>query len=314
VSLMSDWEHKMQAIVDETILENVTSLAGVPSWMLVLLNNVLETTGKQNLSEVWPNLEVYFHGGVSFTPYANQYKTLLPKKGFRYYEIYNASEGFFAIQDQNNSDELLLMLDYGIFYEFIPMEWYGTSEEKAIPLSEVQLHKNYAIIITTNAGLWRYKVGDTVRFTSLSPYRIKITGRTRSHINVFGEELIIENAEQALRKVCKLTKAEIVDYTAAHIFMEGKKKGGHEWLIEFRTPPEDINYFNELFDNALKALNSDYEAKRYNNITLNKPIIHVARERLFYDWLKQNNKLGGQHKISRLSNHRDYLEALLNLD
>lgn len=314
VSLMSDWEHKMQAIVDETIHENVTSLAGVPSWMLVLLNNVLETTRKQNLFEVWPNLEVYFHGGVSFTPYINQYKKILPKKEFRYYEIYNASEGFFAIQDQNNSNELLLMLDYGIFYEFIPMEIYGSEQERAIPLSEVELNKNYAIIITTNAGLWRYKVGDTVRFTSLNPYRIKITGRTRSHINVFGEELIIENAEQALKKVCKLTKAEIVDYTAAPIFMEGKEKGGHEWLIEFKTPPCDIDYFTELFDNALKALNSDYEAKRYNNITLNKPIIHMARERLFYDWLKQNNKLGGQHKIARLSNNRDYLEALLNLD
>src|SRR5690606_5930369 len=314
VSLMSDWEHKMQAIVDETIQENVTSLAGVPSWMLVLLNNVLETTGKKDLFEVWPNLEVYFHGGVSFTPYVNQYKKLLPKKGFRYYEIYNASEGFFAIQDQNNSSELLLMLDYGIFYEFIPMELYGLPEEKAIPLSEVELHKNYAIIITTNAGLRRYKVGDAVRFTSLSPYRIKITGRTKCHINVFGEELIIENAEQALKKVCKLTKAEIVDYTAAPIFMEGKEKGGHEWIIEFKRPPNDIDYFNELFDNALKALNSDYEAKRYNNITLNKPLIHVARKSLFYDWLKQNDKLGGQHKIPRLSNNREYLEALLKLD
>jgi hypothetical protein len=206
------------------------------------------------------------------------------------------------------------MLDYGIFYEFIPMEFYGTTEEKAMPLSEVELDKNYAIIITTNAGLWRYKVGDTVRFTSLSPYRIKITGRTRSHINVFGEELIIENAEQALKKVCELTKADIVDYTAAPIFMEGKEKGSHEWLIEFKKQPDDINYFTELFDNALKSLNSDYEAKRYNNITLNKPIIHIAREHLFYDWLKKSNKLGGQHKIPRLSNNRDYLEALLNLD
>ncbi|WP_298237529.1 GH3 auxin-responsive promoter family protein [uncultured Algibacter sp.] len=314
VSLMSDWEHKMQAIVDETINENVTSLAGVPSWMLVLLNDVLKTTGKQNLFEIWPNLEVYFHGGVSFTPYIDQYKNILPKKDFKYYEIYNASEGFFAIQDQNNSDELLLMLDYGIFYEFIPMHVYGTEEEYAIPLGDVQLNKNYAIIITTNAGLWRYKVGDTVRFTSLNPYRIKVTGRTRHHINVFGEELIIENAEAALKKVCKRTKAEIVDFTAAPIFMEGKEKGGHEWLIEFKTPPKDLNYFNELFDNALKSLNSDYEAKRYNNITLNKPKIHVAREHLFYDWLKQNNKLGGQHKIPRLSNSRNYLEALLNLD
>ncbi len=314
VSLMSDWEYKMQAIVDETISENVTSLTGVPSWMLVLLNNVLETTGKQNLHDVWPNLEVYFHGGVSFTPYVDQYKKILPKNNFKYYEIYNASEGFFAIQDQNNSSELLLMLDYGIFYEFIPMSIYASSEEKAIPLSEVKLNQNYAVVITTNAGLWRYKIGDTVRFTSLSPYRIKVSGRTKHHINVFGEELIIENAEDALKKVCKRTKAEIVDYTAAPIFMKDKEKGAHEWLIEFKTPPEDLNYFNELFDNALKSLNSDYEAKRYNNLTLNKPKIHIARQQLFYDWLKQNNKLGGQHKIPRLSNTRDYMEDLLSLN
>ena len=314
VSLMSDWEYKMQAIVNETINENVTSLAGVPSWMLVLLNNVLETTNKESLLDIWPNLEVYFHGGVSFTPYVNQYKKILPKKDFKYYEIYNASEGFFAIQDQNNSNELLLMLDYGVFYEFIPMETYDTQQEYAIPLSEVKIHKNYAIIITTNAGLWRYKIGDTVRFTSLNPYRIKITGRTKHHINVFGEELIIENAEAAFKKVCKRTKAEIVDFTAAPIFMKDKEKGAHEWLIEFRTPPKDINYFSELFDNALKSLNSDYEAKRYNNITLNKPKINVARQHLFYDWLKQNNKLGGQHKIPRLSNSRNYIEELLELN
>lgn len=314
VSLMSDWEHKMQAIVNETINENVTSLAGVPSWMLVLLNNVLETTGKQNLHDVWPNLEVYFHGGVSFTPYKDQYKKILPKKDFKYYEIYNASEGFFAIQDQNNSNELLLMLDYGIFYEFIPMDIYATDAEKAIPLSEVKLHQNYAVIITTNAGLWRYKIGDTVKFTSLNPYRIKVSGRTKHFINVFGEELIIENAEEALKKVCKKTKSEIVDYTAAPIFMEGKEKGAHEWLIEFKTPPKDIDYFNELLDNALKALNSDYEAKRYNNITLNKPKINIARKNLFYDWLKQNNKLGGQHKVPRLSNTRLYLDDLMKLN
>ncbi|WP_452231568.1 GH3 auxin-responsive promoter family protein [Lacinutrix sp. MEBiC02595] len=314
VSLMSDWEHKMQAIVNETINENVTSLAGVPSWMLVLLNNVLETTGKGNLHEVWPNLEVYFHGGVSFTPYQQQYKNILPNSSFKYYEIYNASEGFFAIQDHNNSSELLLMLDYGIFYEFIPMETYGGFNEKIIPLAEVEIGKNYAVIITTNAGLWRYKIGDTVRFTSTKPYRIKVSGRTKHHINVFGEELIIENAEDALKTVCKKTKAEIVDYTAAPIFMQGKEKGAHEWLIEFKKPPKDINMFNELFDNALKALNSDYEAKRYNNLTLNKPTVHVAREKLFYDWLKQNNKLGGQHKIPRLSNTRDYIEQLLKLN
>lgn len=314
VSLMSDWEYKMQTIVDETINENVTSLTGVPSWMLVLLNNALETTGKNNLFDIWPNLEVYFHGGVSFTPYKDQYKKLLPKTGFKYYEIYNASEGFFAIQDQNNSNELLLMLDYGIFYEFIPMDTYGTPEQKIIPLSEVKLHKNYALIITTNAGLWRYKIGDTVRFTSINPYRIKVSGRTKHHINVFGEELIIENAEEALKKVCKKTKAEIVDYTAAPIFMQGKEKGAHEWIIEFKTPPKDIDYFNELFDNALKSLNSDYEAKRYNNITLNKPKIHLGRKNLFYDWLKQSNKLGGQHKVPRLSNTRCYIDELLQLN
>ncbi len=315
VSLMSDWEHKMQAIVNETIHENVTSLAGVPSWMLVLLNNVLETTEKESLFDVWPNLEVYFHGGVSFVPYEDQYKNILPyKKDFKYYEIYNASEGFFAIQDQNHSNELLLMLDYGIFYEFIPMDVYATALEYAIPLSEVELFKNYAIVITTNAGLWRYKIGDTVRFTSLSPYRIKISGRTKHHINVFGEELIIENAEDALTRACKLTNAEIVEFTAAPVFMEGKEKGAHEWLIEFKTPPRDIDYFNEMFDNSLKSLNSDYEAKRYNNITLNKPKIHIARTRLFHDWLKLNNKLGGQHKVPRLSNTRDYLEELLQLN
>jgi len=314
VSLMSDWETKMAAIVNETINENVTSLAGVPSWMLVLLNNILDKTDKTSLFEIWPNLEVYFHGGVSFNPYLEQYQKILPKKDFKYYEIYNASEGFFAIQDKNHSSELLLMLDYGIYYEFIPMETHGTPNQRVIPLSEVEKGKNYAVIITTNAGLWRYKIGDTVRFTSISPYRIKVSGRTKHHINVFGEELIIENAENALKKVCKKTKSEIVDYTAAPVFMEGKEKGAHEWLIEFKTPPKDIDYFNELFDNALKALNSDYEAKRYNNMTLNKPKINVAREKLFYDWLKQNNKLGGQHKVPRLSNTRDYMEELLKLN
>jgi len=314
VSLMSEWETKMQAIVEETIEENVTSLAGVPSWMLVLLNNVLEKTRKQNLFEIWPNLEVYFHGGVSFNPYIEQYRAILPKKEFKYYEIYNASEGFFAIQDQNYSGDLLLMLDYGIFYEFIPMDTYGTKHQKVVPLSEVELNKNYAVIITTNAGLWRYKIGDTIRFVSLKPHRIKVSGRTKHHINAFGEELIIENAEDALKKVCKRTSAEIVDYTAAPIFMKGKEKGAHEWIIEFKSAPNDMAYFEELFDNALKALNSDYEAKRYNNMTLNKPKIHCGRPNLFYDWLKENDKLGGQHKVPRLSNSRDYVEELLRLN
>lgn len=314
VSLMSDWEIKMQAIVDETRYENVTSLAGVPSWMLVLLNNVLETTGKDNLFDIWPNLEVYFHGGVSFVPYVDQYKSILPRSNFKYYEIYNASEGFFAIQDQNHSSELLLMLDYGIFYEFIPMETFGTPNQKVIRLADVEVGKNYAVIITTNAGLWRYLIGDTIRFTSVNPYRIKVSGRTKHHINAFGEELIIENAEDALRDVCRDTQAEIVDYTAAPIFMKGKDKGAHEWLIEFKTPPKDMERFNQLLDASLKALNSDYDAKRLNNMTLNMPKVHIARERLFYDWLKQHNKLGGQHKIPRLSNSRQYMDELLQMN
>jgi len=313
VSLMSDWETKMQAIVEESIKENVTSLAGVPSWMLVLLNNVLETTGYTNVLELWPNLEVYFHGGVSFNPYEKQYKKIIPSSSFKYYETYNASEGFFAIQDQNESDELLLMLDYGIFYEFIPMDSYGTETEDVIPLAEDEKGKNYAMIITTNAGLWRYQIGDTVRFTCIDPYRIKVTGRTKHFINVFGEELIIENTDQALKKVSQKIGCEISDYTVAPIFMKGKNKGAHEWLIEFKTPPKDLNYFTELLDNALKSLNSDYEAKRYNNMTLNLPKINVVRSGLFHDWLKTKNKLGGQHKIPRLSNSRTFLEELLKL-
>ncbi|RAJ15335.1 GH3 auxin-responsive promoter family protein [Arenibacter echinorum] len=314
VSLMSEWETKLQAIIRESVQENVTSLAGVPSWMLVLLNNVLEQTGKENLFTVWENLEVYFHGGVSFSPYKDQYSRLLPRKNFNYYEIYNASEGFFAIQDRNNADDLLLMLDYGIFYEFIPMETYGTSDQITLPLWNVKVDRNYAVIITTNAGLWRYKIGDTVRFTSTNPYRIKITGRTKHHINVFGEELIIENAEEALKTICIKTGSEIKDYTVAPIFMEGKEKGAHEWIIEFRKPPEELAYFTEILDNALKSLNSDYEAKRYNNITLKLPKVHIARENLFYDWLKSKDKLGGQHKIPRLSNKRDYIEELLQMN
>jgi|TARA_B110000003_G_scaffold60_1_gene89 hypothetical protein len=314
VSLMSDWEYKMQAIVNETINENVTSLAGVPSWMLVLLNNVLESTGNKNILDVWPNLEVYFHGGVSFLPYVDQYKSIIPSKSFKYYEIYNASEGFFAIQDRNQSDELLLMLDYGIFYEFIPMQTHGTPTEVLIPLSQVEKGINYAIVITTNAGLWRYKIGDTILFTSTKPYRIKVTGRTKHFINVFGEELIIENTDKALKIVAKKTKSEILDYTVAPIFMEGKTKGAHEWIIEFKTPPKDLGYFNELLDNSLKSINSDYESKRYKNITLNKPVIHSAKQGLFYKWMKRNDKLGGQHKIPRLSNSRDFLEELLKIN
>ena len=313
VALMSNWETKMDAIIDETINENITSLAGVPSWMLVLLNRVLERTGKDNILEVWPNLEVYFHGGVNFNPYREQYKKMIPKKEFKYYEIYNASEGFFAIQDRNHSKELLLMLDYGIFYEFIPMSDYNGENSKTIPLSEVKKDIDYALIITTNGGLWRYLIGDTIRFTSLDPYRIKITGRTKHYINVFGEELNIENVEDALKMACEKTSATISDYTVGPIFMSGKEKGSHEWIIEFNNKPDSMGYFTEVLDNALKSINSDYEAKRYLNITLMPPKVHQAKQGLFYCWLKKKNKLGGQHKVPRLSNTRDFLEELLEL-
>lgn len=314
VSLMNEWETKMKAIVEESMNENVTNFAGVPSWMLVLLNQVLEESGKRDLTEVWPNLEAYFHGGVSFEPYREQYQKIIPKSSFQYYETYNASEGFFAIQDRNNSDELLLMLDYGIFYEFVPMTTYGTPELKAIPLSEVELDVNYAVVITTNSGLWRYMIGDTVRFTSLKPYRIRVTGRTKHHINVFGEELMIENADKAVAKACEETGLEVIDYSAAPIFMKEREKGSHEWMIEFRSVPQDITKFSRILDATLKELNSDYEAKRYNDMTLAFPTINVARPRLFYDWLKREDKLGGQHKIPRLSNTREYMDVLKRMN
>ncbi len=313
VALMANWEEKMPAIVAETIHEDVTSLAGVPSWMMVLLNSVLEKTGKEDILQVWPNMEVFFHGGVSFEPYQEPYKKLLPSPSIKYYETYNASEGFFAIQDSNDSKDLLLMLDYGIFYEFIPMDTYGTTNQVIVPLDQVEIGKNYAIVITTNAGLWRYKVGDTVRFTSTSPYRIKVTGRTKHHINVFGEELIIENAEQALKKTIEEIPCVIKDYTVAPVFMQGRDKGAHEWIIEFESPPEQLDTFKTLLDKNLQEVNSDYAAKRYLNTTLREPTVHVAVDGLFYSWLKSKNKLGGQHKIPRLSNSRDYLEELLIL-
>lgn len=310
ISLMSEWETKLTAIINETKTENVTSFAGVPSWMLVLLNRILSETNHTNLFELWPNLEVYFHGGVNFEPYREQYQKILPNTDFKYYEIYNASEGFFAIQDLNYSNDLLLMLDYGIFYEFIPMDTFGTPNQKVIPLSEVELFKNYAVVITTNSGLWRYLIGDTVRFTSLNPYRIRVSGRTKHHINVFGEELMVENTDQAIAKTCSQLNCDVKDYTVAPIFMKNKEKGSHEWMIEFKKAPEDVSLFAKILDETLQSVNSDYEAKRYKNMTLNPLKINVARENLFYDWLKLKDKLGGQHKIPRLSNQRDYLEQL----
>ena len=308
VSLMSEWEAKLNAIIEETSKENVTSLVGVPSWMLVLINKLMQANGQAELSRIWPNIEVYFHGGVSFRPYKSQFDELFAQHNLQYYEIYNASEGFFAIQDLNGSDELLLMLDYGIFYEFIP---FGQPDSSIIPLASVELGVNYNLVITTNGGLWRYKIGDVVRFTSLSPYRIQISGRTKHFINTFGEELVIENADRAIEIVAKEMKLEVVDYTAAPIFMEGEKQGSHEWLIEFQNPPDDLSRFTMRLDECLKELNSDYEAKRYKDLTMSLPKIQIARKRLFYDWLTRRNKLGGQHKVPRLSNDRKVIETLL---
>jgi len=313
VSLMGNWEEKMPAIIEESLNQNVTSLAGVPSWMLVLLNEILDQTEANNIKDIWPDLEVYFHGGVSFDPYLNQYQNIIPDKKFKYYEIYNASEGFFAVQDQNNSKDLLLMLNYGIFYEFIPMDTYGHEDQKAVALNQVEIGKNYAMIITTNSGLWRYKIGDTIRFTSTNPYRIKVTGRTKHHINVFGEELIIENAEDALKKTAIQHQVEVVDYTVGPIFMDGKDKGAHEWIIEFKSRPNSITEFRQTLDDNLRAVNSDYDAKRDRDTTLKMLKLHVAKPKLFYTWLKNNEKLGGQHKIPRLSNERKYVEELLSL-
>ena len=313
-SLMDDWNYKIEAIINETINENVTSLAGVPSWMLVLLNKIIERSDKKYISEIWPNLEVYFHGGVSFKPYLNQYNNILNNNSIHYYEIYNASEGFFAIQHENNSNELLLMLDYGIFYEFIDMKCFETKEEKIIPLYEVEKNKNYAILITTNAGLWRYKIGDTVKFTSLSPYKIIITGRTKHFINVFGEEVIIENTDNVINRLSSKYNLKIVDYTVAPIFMESNKKGAHEWFIEFSEEPNKNIKIDEIIDKELKKENSDYEAKRYNNFTLEKPKVVVGSKGVFMKWLEINNKLGGQNKIPRLSNNRKFIEKLIGLN
>ena len=313
-SLMDDWNYKIEAIINETINENVTSLAGVPSWMLVLLNKIIERSDKKYISEIWPNLEVYFHGGVSFKPYLNQYNNILNNNSMHYYEIYNASEGFFAIQHENNSNELLLMLDYGIFYEFIDMKCFETKEEKIIPLCEVEKNKNYAILITTNAGLWRYKIGDTVKFTSVSPYKIIITGRTKHFINVFGEEVIIENTDNVINRLSSKYNLKIVDYTVAPIFMESNKKGAHEWFIEFSEEPNKNIKIDEIIDKELKKENSDYEAKRYNNFTLEKPKVIKGSKGVFMKWLEINNKLGGQNKIPRLSNNRKFIEKLIGLN
>ena len=311
VSLMSEWESKMKAIITESSQENVTGLMGVPSWMLVLLHKLLAQNPGKSLKDIWPNIEVYFHGGVSFRPYRSQYESLLKDHSLQFYEIYNASEGFFAIQDRNGSDELLLMLDYGIFYEFIPL---GEDDSAIIPLDQVQLGQRYTLVITTNGGLWRYKIGDVVQFTSLSPYRIQIAGRTKHYINAFGEELVIENADRAIAVAALTCDVEVVDYSVAPIFMEGNKKGSHEWMIEFKKVPKDLMQFQSVLDQELKRLNSDYEAKRYKDMTMVLPKINVAQQGLFYRWLEHKKKLGGQHKVPRLSNDRKLMYSLLEMN
>ncbi len=313
ISLMDKWDEKIEAIIEGTLNEDVRSLAGVPSWMLTLLNKLLEKTGKTYIDEIWSNLEVYFHGGVSFNPYKNEFKNIISNNEFKFYEIYNASEGFFAIQDSNDKNDLLLMLDYGIFYEFIEIN-EKDNNEKIIDLSSVELGLNYEILITTNSGLWRYKIGDTVKFTSLNPYRIIVSGRTKHFINAFGEEVIIDNVENALEEVIKIHQCKIIDYTVAPKFMKSGKKGKHEWIIEFSKEPNNIKQFIIDIDTYIQKVNSDYKAKRYLNITLDIPKIYVARENLFYDWLKRKNKVGGQNKIPRLSNNRIFFDELLSIN
>jgi hypothetical protein len=315
VALMDKWEEKIEKMVELTVQENVTSMSGVPTWTYVLLKRILEVTGKNNILEVWPNLELFTHGAVAFGPYRQLFRELIPSDKMNYLEVYNASEGFFGIQDQaGTEDEMLLMLDYGVYYEFIPMDQFEEDNPKTLTLDQVELGKNYAIVISTNAGLWRYKIGDTIRFTSLSPYRIKISGRTKHFINAFGEEVIVENAEAAITKACDVTGAVITNFTAAPIFMESGKRGGHEWLIEFEKVPNNLKQFTYVLDETLREVNSDYDAKRQNDIALQGPVVHAAPQGTFMNWLRHKGKLGGQNKVPRLSNSREYLEEIMQVN
>lgn len=312
-ALLSDFELKRDRIAKECVHKDVTNISGVPSWMLSVLVRVMELSGKEHLEEVWPNLEVFFHGGITFAPYRKQYEQLITSPKMNYMETYNASEGFFGIQDDPNDQSMLLMLDYDVFYEFIPMEEYGQEGAHIIPLVDVELDRNYAMVITTSCGLWRYMIGDTVRFTSKRPYKFVITGRTKYFINAFGEELIMDNAENGLAYACKETGAEIREYTAAPVYMDASAKCRHQWLIEFIKEPDDLKQFGDLLDKKLQEINSDYEAKRSHDVTLQHLEIVKARPDLFNDWLKSKQKLGGQHKVPRLSNSRKNMEELLEL-
>jgi len=311
IALMDNWEEKIEMIARTTMDEDIHMMAGVPSWTLVLLKRILELKGTENIMEVWPNLELFWHGGVSFKPYRDQFSKLIPSLQMNYVETYNASEGFFGIQDRLNADDMLLMLDYGIYYEFMPMSEYGKDHPKTVSLKDVEVGQNYAIIISTNGGLWRYLIGDTVRFTSTFPFRIQVSGRTRHYINAFGEELIVDNADEAIRCACIETDASVVDYTAAPVYMSEKSSGAHQWLIEFAMPPKDMDRFKEVLDRTLKSLNTDYEAKRAFDFILKAPEVRALPADTFYNWLRDKNKLGGQHKVPRLCNDRHFVEDIL---
>ena len=313
-ALLSDFMTKRDLIAREAINKNVSNISGVPSWMLSVLDRVLEISGKSHINEVWPNLEVFFHGGVAFTPYRERYKQIITSSKMHYMETYNASEGFFGLQDDPSDPAMLLMIDYDVFYEFIPLEEVGNPETKAVALWDVETGKNYAIVISTSCGLWRYQIGDTVKFTSKNPYKFIISGRTKSFINAFGEELMVDNAEKGLAEACRETGAQVAEYTAAPVFMDIHGKCRHQWVIEFAKRPENMDVFAEKLDKALQRINSDYEAKRSNNVTLQQLEITEAKPGLFNEWLASKGKLGGQHKVPRLSNTRKIIDEILSLN
>lgn len=313
-ALLSDFDVKRDRIARETINKNVTTLSGVPSWMLSVLVRVLEISGKKHIEEVWPNLEVFWHGGIAFTPYRKQYEQLITSPRMNYMETYNASEGFFGLQNDPAEKSMLLMVDYDEFYEFIPMDEFDNDNPSVVPLWGVEINKNYAMLITTSCGLWRYLIGDTVMFTSINPYKFIITGRTKYFINAFGEELIMDNAEKGLAYACEKTGAQILEYSAAPVYMDSHAKCRHQWLIEFAKEPDNLQTFSDLLDKRLQEVNSDYEAKRFHDVTLQHLEIIKGRPGIFNDWLKAKGKLGGQHKIPRLSNSRKTLEEILALN
>ena len=311
VALLADFEEKRDLIARRAMQCRITNLSGVPSWMMAVITRVLEFSGKDTLDQVWPHLEVFFHGGVAFTPYREQYQRLIPSQGMHYMETYNASEGFFGLQNDPADPAMLLMIDYGVFYEFIPLEEVGRPDAHALPLWQVECDRQYAMVISTSGGLWRYQIGDTVRFTSTEPYKFVISGRTKSFINAFGEELVVDNAEKGLQEACRLTGARVSEYTAAPVFMDNAGRSRHQWVVEFDKAPADTEAFARCLDEALQRINSDYEAKRYKDITLQRLELISAPRGLFNEWLKSRGKLGGQHKVRRLSNNRDIIEQVL---